>query len=83
MCNFGIFGQANKNEEIGKGFEKMKVKIEDGCIGCGLCINACANVFRMTDEGVAEVFDQPNPSDAAAAQEAADGCPVNVIITEN
>lgn len=82
MCNFGIFGQANKNEAIGKGFEKMKVTIEEGCIGCGLCANVCPNVFRMTDGGVAEVFAQPDPVDETNAQEAADGCPVSVITTE-
>lgn len=60
----------------------MKVTIEDGCIGCGLCANACPNVFRMTDEGAAEVFAQPDPVDEASTQEAAGGCPVNVIITE-
>lgn len=60
----------------------MKVKIEDGCIGCGLCAGTCPGVFRMADEGVAEVFAQPLPADEASAQEAADGCPVSVIITE-
>ncbi|MEG0944730.1 MAG: ferredoxin [Angelakisella sp.] len=61
----------------------MKVKIEDGCIGCGLCANTCPNIFRMTDEGVAEVYAQPNPDEESTAKEAADGCPVSVIMIDN
>ena len=60
----------------------MIVKIEEGCISCGLCVNTCPNVFQMTDEDVAAVYAQPDPVDEASAQEAADGCPVNVIIAE-
>jgi ferredoxin len=55
----------------------------DGCIGCGLCADTCPSVFRMADDGLAEVYTNPVPSDAeAAAQEAADGCPVSVITVE-
>lgn len=59
----------------------MKVKIEDGCIGCGMCAGTCPSVFRMTDENLVEVFAQPEPSEEAVAQDAADGCPVHVIMT--
>lgn len=60
----------------------MKVMIEEGCIGCGLCAETCSEVFRMTEEGLAEVFDAPNPDNEAEVQEAAENCPVSVIITE-
>lgn len=62
----------------------MKASIDrDGCIGCGLCSDTCPSVFRMADDGLAEVYTNPVPSDAeAAAQEAADGCPVSVITVE-
>lgn len=62
----------------------MKIMIEDGCIGCGLCVSTCPNVFRMTDDGVAEAFAVPDAEDQPNAQEAADNCPVSVIkISEN
>ncbi|MDF2510581.1 MAG: hypothetical protein K0S04_447 [Herbinix sp.] len=55
----------------------------DGCIGCGLCSGVCPAVFRMDDEGLAEAYTNPIPSDEEdAAQEAADGCPVSVITIE-
>ena len=31
----------------------MTVHVNDNCIGCGLCVNMCGNVFLMTEEGVA------------------------------
>lgn len=61
----------------------MKVSIVEGCISCGLCVSTCPSVFRMTDEEVAEVFATPAPAEEASAQEAAEGCPVSVILTEN
>lgn len=59
----------------------MKASIDrDGCIGCGLCVDTCPEVFRMADDGLAEVYTSPVPSGAEdSATEAADGCPVSVI----
>ena len=31
----------------------MKAKVNENCIGCGLCNSICPQVFTMTDEGVA------------------------------
>lgn len=61
----------------------MKINIKEGCIGCELCVGACPSVFRMTDEGIAEVFMQPSQSDELVAQDAAVSCPVSVITLEN
>jgi ferredoxin len=35
----------------------MKASIDrDGCIACGLCTTVCPEVFRMADDGLAEVY---------------------------
>ena len=61
----------------------MKAFIDrSGCIGCGLCAETCPNVFRMADDGLAEVFAEVNDADMASAREARDGCPVSVISLE-
>lgn len=61
----------------------MKVTIDrDGCIGCGLCEQTCPRVFRMNDDGKAEVSAQPEKDDENAAKEAEENCPASVIKTE-
>lgn len=59
----------------------MKAKLDrSGCIGCGLCAQTCPEVFRMDDDGLAEVFCETVPKDAeSSAVEAQEGCPVSVI----
>lgn len=61
----------------------MKVTLDrSGCIGCGLCTDTCPHVFRMNDDGRAEVYAQPAASDEDAAREAEQNCPASVIHTE-
>lgn len=60
----------------------MKAKVVEGCISCGLCVSVCPEVFRMSDEGVSEVYAQPTPEKEDDTREAAEGCPVNVIEIE-
>lgn len=59
----------------------MKASIErDGCISCGLCAENCPEVFRMADDGLAEVYVDEVPEEVEdAAEEASEGCPVSVI----
>ena len=62
----------------------MKAEIDrDGCISCGLCVSICPEVFRMGDDGLAEVYVDPIPTSAEnSALEAKEGCPVSVITVE-
>ncbi len=57
----------------------MKAIIDDGCIGCGLCAQICEEVFRMNDEGLAEVYSEVTKELEESANEAAESCPVEVI----
>ena len=59
----------------------MKAKVEpDICIGCGLCVQTCPEVFRMeADKAVAHVETVPKGVEVACRQ-AADDCPVTAII---
>lgn len=59
----------------------MKVKIDDGCIGCGLCVGICSDVFTINGS-TAKVFAQPDPSNEILVEEAESACPVSVIIIE-
>ena len=58
----------------------MKASVDENCIGCGACTSICPEVFQMNDEGLAEAYVNPVPSEQEeSAQEAADGCPVDAI----
>ena len=55
----------------------------ENCIGCGLCEETCPAVFRMAQDGFAEVYTDPVPQgEENAAEEARDHCPVSVITVE-
>ncbi|MFA6989966.1 MAG: ferredoxin [Candidatus Gastranaerophilaceae bacterium] len=59
----------------------MKVTIEDGCIACGACESICDAVFTVED--VAKVNPAGIPGNEDAVREAADACPVSVIVVED
>lgn len=62
----------------------MKATLDrSGCISCGLCIETCPEVFRMADDGIAEVYQEEVPAEAEdTAVEAQEGCPVSVIAVD-
>lgn len=62
----------------------MKASIDrDNCISCGLCETVCPEVFRMGEDGPAEVYvDAVPPASEKAAIEAMNSCPVSVITVE-
>jgi len=60
----------------------MKVKVTDDCIACGLCCDACPEVFEMGDDR-AEVIVDVVPEDAEeACRQAAEDCPSEAIVIE-
>lgn len=58
----------------------MKAKVDaDTCIGCGLCVDTCPEVYRMEgDKAVAYVAVVPKGAEDKC-KKAADECPVNAI----
>lgn len=58
----------------------MKVKIEDGCIACGACESICEAVFTVEDSVI--VNEANIAANEDTVKEAADSCPVSVIIVE-
>ncbi|MFC1676039.1 ferredoxin [Planctomycetota bacterium] len=60
----------------------MKVRIEDTCTACGLCVDTCPEVFDMGAD-IAEVIVSLVPPECEDdVQLAADDCPVEAIIVE-
>ena len=58
----------------------MRYFVNDGCIGCGLCMGTCPEVFSMSDAGVAVAIETEVPEGTLdKAAEAKDGCPVGAI----
>jgi len=59
----------------------MKAKVDpDLCVGCGLCVQTCPEVFRL-EEDKAVVYVIPVPKDAEKrCPQAADECPTTAII---
>ena len=60
----------------------MRVRIEDTCTACGLCVDTCPDVFEIGSD-MAEVIADPVPAELEdAVQQAADECPVEAIVVE-
>ncbi len=60
----------------------MKVRIEDTCTACELCVDTCPDVFEMgADMAQVTVADVPAEFEDAVRQ-AADECPSESIIIE-
>lgn len=58
----------------------MKYKVNDTCIGCGMCVSTCPAVFSMGESGQAVAIDGDVPAgEEANAAAAKDGCPVGAI----
>ena len=60
----------------------MVVRIEDTCTACGLCVDACPEVFDMGSDMAEVLVDEVPPEHEDAVQQAAEECPVEAIIVE-
>jgi ferredoxin len=62
----------------------MKASIDrSGCISCEVCVQTCPEVFRMAEDGLAEVYvDSVQDSAKETALEAQESCPASVITVE-
>lgn len=60
----------------------MKVRIEESCTACGLCVDTCPEVFEMGEERAEVIVEVVPPEFEEAVQQAADECPVEAIIVE-
>ncbi len=60
----------------------MKVRIEDTCTACELCVETCPDVFEMGEDVAKVIVDEVPPEFKDAVQQAADECPVEAIIVE-
>jgi ferredoxin len=61
----------------------MKATVDkDLCLGCGVCVDICPEVFQMEDDkAVAKVAEVPAGAEGAC-QDAAQQCPVEAIKIE-
>ena len=58
----------------------MKVYVEnDNCIGCGLCVSLCPDVFQINDCGKSEVKIKNFSDFESEINQCIEACPVNAI----
>ena len=63
--------------------DTMKAIIDtEACVGCGLCANMCADVYKMEDDKAIVIGDSIPTELANSAKEAASSCPVEAIKIE-
>ena len=60
----------------------MRVRVDDTCTACGLCVDTCPEVFEMGDDMAQVITDEVPPEHEDAVQQAADECPVEAIVVE-
>lgn len=59
----------------------MRPEIDESlCIGDGICVDICPEVFEMRDDNLAHVINEnPGPALHEQIKEAADACPTSAI----
>jgi ferredoxin len=60
----------------------MKVRIDDNCTACGLCVDTCPEVFTMGDSKAEVIVENVPAEQEETVQQTADECPVEAILVE-
>ncbi|MHB0911927.1 MAG: ferredoxin [Armatimonadota bacterium] len=62
----------------------MRPSVDESlCIGDGICVDICPEVFEMRDDNLAHVINEnPDASLHDSVREAADACPTSAINVE-
>ena len=60
----------------------MRVRVEDTCTACGLCVDTCPEVFDMGDDVAQVIVDEVPAEHEDDVQQAADECPVEAIVID-
>ncbi len=61
----------------------MRVRVDaDKCVGSGLCVDICPEVFELNGDAVSAKFDIVPPRYEDACREASELCPMNAISVE-
>lgn len=57
----------------------MKVKIQDSCTGCEFCVDACSDVFAMSNDKAVVIIDEVPAELEDIVKEVIVECPVKAI----
>ena len=60
----------------------MKVRVEDNCTLCGMCVDICPEVFSLGDMQAEVTESNISPESEELVQEAAEECPVEAIVID-
>lgn len=58
----------------------MRFRVKDNCVGCGMCVVRCPQVFSLTVQGFSKAIEGDIPPEAeTTAIDAMIGCPMGAI----
>ena len=60
----------------------MRVRVEDNCTLCGMCVDICPEVFSLGDMVAKVTESNILPESEDLVQEAAEECPVEAIVID-
>ena len=60
-----------------------KLKVNEGCLGCGLCVNANDKYFEINDQGLSSVKqEEVDEEDKKDLLNIVESCPAGAIVIE-